>query len=248
MQIWALLKRERRSQKRTRKNPVRNVVLLKKGSSTLSDIEVWFDSSINRLNVDKHGESLGRFSANDKVIAFYKSGYYKITSFDVSVHFDDELLCVEKFKPTKPISAIYYDIVKKKYFIKRFLPEISTKKMEFVFDDQKQTLYMLSNNYLPQIEVLYYGRDKKDKHTELLSPAEYVEIMKIKAKGKRIAVDNILSMSELEPIPYEEPEAEILDTESADIDEKNIDNTEMQSSLFDDEGFSSNGKQMELDI
>lgn len=230
------------------KNPVRNVVLLKKGSSTLSDIEVWFDSSINRLNVDKHGESLGRFSANDKVIAFYKSGYYKITSFDVSVHFDDELLCVEKFKPTKPISAIYYDIVKKKYFIKRFLPEISTKKMEFVFEDQKQTLYMLSTNYLPQIEVLYYGRDKKDKHTELLCPAEYVEIMKIKAKGKRITVDNILSMSELEPIPYEEPEAEILDTESADIDEKNIDNTEMQSSLFDDEGFSSNGKQMELDI
>ncbi len=188
------------------RNPIKNIGLYREGYSTLGDREVWFDDSNNKINFEKRGYKLGDFSANDKVIAFYQSGYYKITGFDSNVHFDDELVGIEKLIPDKPITAIYLETEKKKYYIKRFLPEISDKRVDFVNKENNQSLELLSTNYMPQIEVCYYIKDKKDKQTTIISPHEYVEIMKLKSKGKRIAIDNILSFSETDPIPYVAPE------------------------------------------
>ncbi len=228
------------------KNPVKSVTLLRKGTSTLGDLEVWFDDSINRLNTEKHGYLLGNFSANDKIIAFYKEGYYKITGFDSSVHFDDNLIAIEKLKTNKPITVIYLDGEKNKYFIKRFLPIVSDKRVDFVFKEQNQTFVLLSTNYLPQIEVVCVDKDKK-KSTETLSPDNYVEIGRIKNKGKKIAIDNIKNFNELEPLHYEEPEEEIVSEEMVDEEyllPQKPDNDDNE----DDSGFEDPGIQMSLDL
>lgn len=228
------------------KNPVKSVTLLRKGTSTLGDLEVWFDDSINRLNTEKHGYLLGNFSANDKIIAFYKEGYYKITGFDSSVHFDDNLIAIEKLKTNKPITVIYLDGEKNKYFIKRFLPIVSDKRVDFVFKEQNQTFVLLSNNYLPQIEVVCVDKDKK-KSTETLSPDSYVEIGRIKNKGKKIAIDNIKNFNELEPLPYEEPEEEVVTEESVDEEYTLPEKTDKDDNE-DDSGFEDPGIQMSLDL
>ena len=201
------------------KNPVKNIVLGQKGTSTLGALEVWFDKSVKRLNTESRGFKLGDFHAEDKIIAYYQDGYYKITGFDTSTHFDDGLLWVEKFNPNKPVTVVYLDGIKKKYFIKRALPELSIKRVDLIEKEQKQSLKLLSINYLPQMEIVYTEKGKKEKLTTQLIVSDFVDIMRIKAKGKSLNIDNIVSVNELEPLPYEEPEMEEEIEEEIELEE-----------------------------
>jgi topoisomerase-4 subunit A len=188
------------------KNPVKSIVLLQKGTSTLGARAVWYDKTVKRLNVEERGFLLGEFSGDDKIIAYYEDGYYKITGFDIATHFDDNLLWVEKYNPNKPVTIVYKDNIKKKYLVKRTLPELSTKKVELIDKQQKQNLKLLSVNYLPQIEIVYTDKNKKDKKTTRLVVSDFIDVMKVKAKGKNLPYENIVSLKELEPLPYTEPE------------------------------------------
>jgi topoisomerase-4 subunit A len=213
------------------KNPVKCIVLGQKGTSTLGALEVWFDKSVKRLNTESRGFKLGNFHAEDKIIAYYQEGYYKITGFETSTHFDDGLLWVEKFNPNKPLTVVYLDGVKKKYFIKRAMPELSVKRVDLIEKEQKQSLKLLSVNYLPQIEIIYTEPNKKEKLTTNLIVSDFVDIMRIKAKGKSLNFDNVVSMKELEPLPYEEPE-EIIE-ENPELEE--IETEEETEEVFDEQ-------------
>ena len=226
------------------KNPIKNIHLIKKGTSTLGDLAVWFDDSINRLNVEERGYKLGNFSALDKIIAYYQSAYYKITGFDTSTHFDDNLLKVEKLKTQKPITIVYLDKEKNKYFIKRILPEITDKKVEMLQD--MQIVQLMTFDYRPQIEVHFYGKDKTDKQTEIIDVEAFVEIGKTKYKGKRIPIEHITSFQLLEPLPYEETIEETPEDEYTESIE-DTDEPEVQISFDeDDDRFSGAGEQMSL--
>jgi len=200
------------------RNPVRNIVLSQKGTSTLGALDVWFDKAVNRLNTENRGFKLGDFLADDKIIAYYQEGYYKITGFETATHFDDGLLWIEKYNPNKPISIIYKDGIKKRYFIKRALPEMSTKRVDFLDIEQKQELKLLSINHLPQVEVEYTEKGSKEKLKTVLNLSETVEIMKIKAKGKALSFENITALTELDPLPYEETETENIEVEDIEVE------------------------------
>ncbi len=217
------------------KNPVKSIVLAQKGTSTLGALSIWFDKTVSRLNTEERGFLLGEFSGDDKIIAYYQDGYYKITGFDIATHFDDNLLWIEKYNPNKPITVIYQDNIKKKYFIKRGLPELSIKRVELVEKDQKQELKLLSVNYLPQVEVICVDKNKKEKTTTTLVVSDFVDIMKIKARGKNLGFDNIVSLKELDPLPYEETEVEIEETISIDEQEDSIEEQTPDNNIWDDE-------------
>ncbi len=186
------------------KYPVRKIELQSRGASTLNALSLWFDESIQRLNTEQHGRLLGEFVATDKLISFYKAGYCKITGFDLSLHFDEGLLFVEKFNPRRPISVLYYDKEQKKYFLRRSLVEESDKKIELLCGNPKAEMLFCSIQYLPQAEITYTDKQHPDKTTELFNVAEMAEETKLKSKGKRLTFDKIYKINELEPLPYEE--------------------------------------------
>ena len=190
------------------KYPVRKIELQSRGASTLNALSLWFDESIQRLNTEQHGRLLGEFVATDKLISFYKAGYCKITGFDLSLHFDEGLLFVEKFNPRRPISVLYYDKEQKKYFLRRSLVEESDKKIELLCGNSKAEMLFCSIQYLPQAEITYTDKQHPDKTTELFNVAEMTEETKLKSKGKRLSFDKIYKIKELEPLPYDEPETE----------------------------------------
>ena len=195
------------------KYPVRKIELQSRGASTLNALSLWFDESIQRLNTEQHGRLLGEFVATDKLISFYKAGYCKITGFDLSLHFDEGLLFVEKFNPRRPISVLYYDKEQKKYFLRRSLVEESDKKIELLCGNPKAEMLFCSIQYLPQAEITYTDKQHPDKTTELFNVAEMTEETKLKSKGKRLSFDKIYKIKELEPLPYDEPETEPEDTD-----------------------------------
>ena len=204
------------------RNPVRKVELCQKGVSTLSAINIYFDDIVTRLNTEERGVLLGSFKEDDKILTVYGEGYYKIVGFDLSTHFEDNLLIIKKFNKNKILTAVYYHSKEDKYIIKRFNPDNTPKKIEFIPQEKNVKLIGVSIDYLPQIEVTYYKKNPKELEHEIVNCAEFVEVMGVKAKGKRLNFGTIKNVKFIEPLPYDEPEeeeevAEVEDVESEEV-------------------------------
>ncbi|MBR4218291.1 MAG: DNA gyrase/topoisomerase IV subunit A [Bacteroidales bacterium] len=183
------------------RNPVRKIEMSEKGVSTLSAINVYYDATVMKLNNDERGELLGAFKEDDRIISVYKSGYYRITGYDLSTHFDDDLLIIRKFHPNRIITAVYYNKKDKQYIIKRFQPELTEKKIDFIPVDKDIRLEFASIDYLPQIEVKYHLKDPKGILTEVVNVAKFVDVMKVRAKGKVLRFGTVTGVKLLEPLP-----------------------------------------------
>jgi topoisomerase-4 subunit A len=60
-------------------------------------------------------------------LVLYKDGNYELTGYELSNHYEnDKILHIAKFKPSRPISAVYYDAVNKVNYVKRFVIETQT--------------------------------------------------------------------------------------------------------------------------
>jgi topoisomerase-4 subunit A len=215
------------------RNSVLKVELLEKGVSTLSAMDIFFDFSVLRLNKEGRGDFLGSFKENDKIISLYKSGNYKITGFELTLHFDDDLLLLQKFNPNKIITVVYFLKKEKKYFVKRLKPEDTSKKMDFVPEDKNIELIAVSMDYLPQLEVKYQNKSE-EKLMEIINISEFVDVMNIKAKGKRISIEQITTVTFIDPLPYQEEkewEKDFKSDENTIDDSSIIENEDIDLSL-----------------
>ena len=88
---------------------IRKVEFKSSGVSTLKPRKIWFDDAVQRLNVDARGELLGEFRAEDKILIATQSGKIKAVTPDLQMHFEDDMIVLEKWIPKKPISVIYFD-------------------------------------------------------------------------------------------------------------------------------------------
>ncbi|HEY0046951.1 MAG TPA: DNA gyrase/topoisomerase IV subunit A, partial [Flavobacterium sp.] len=98
------------------KYPIKKIELKEKGISTLKPRRIWFDDTVQKLNVDGRGELLGEFRPNDRLLVVNQSGKIKTIIPEITTHFDPDMIILEKWVPNKPISAIYYDGEKERYY------------------------------------------------------------------------------------------------------------------------------------
>ncbi|HZY80135.1 MAG TPA: DNA gyrase/topoisomerase IV subunit A [Cyclobacteriaceae bacterium] len=185
------------------KYPIRKVDLLESKGSTLSGMELWFDDVSGRLNKDKRGKALGKFDGTDQVLSITKSGNYKITGFDVTTRFEPEekTILIEKFRPKKVISAVYFDGESKQYFVKRFLIETTTpdKEFNFISEGIGSRLVFVTTSDTPEVEVeLVKG---KEKSTETVNLEDIIDVKGWKAMGNRLSQYKVAKVK-----PVEEPE------------------------------------------
>ncbi len=218
-------------------NLVRKVVKKGEGVSTLSARKIWFDQSINKLNAEERGKLLGSFSGAEKILSIYSDGNYRLTGYDLSTHFDNNLLVIEKYNPNKPYTAIYLDKDKTTYFIKRFIIEETDKIINFLEEQDGASLVYILNDWKPVIEIEQKD-EKKDKQldNEVIDISEFIDIMRYKAKGKRLSKFKITKINILEPIEYKEEEIEEVDSQeeeiSLDNNQKLISDDFIQGELF----------------
>ena len=185
------------------KNPVHKIALKEKGLSTLGGRKIWFDDAVFRLNVDGRGTYLGEFSSDDKIMVITKNGFFRITGFDLSNHFEDNILLIEKYKPGKVYSVIYWDAEQNFYYVKRFMIEESERPQCFINEDPGSKLLSVTEVEYPRFEIKFGGKHK-DRDKEIVEVAEFIGVKSYKAKGKRLTnyvVDNI---SEIEPVIIKE--------------------------------------------
>ena len=190
------------------KYPIKKIELKEKGISTLRPRKVWFDDTVQRLNVDGRGELLGEFRPNDRLLLINQSGKLKTIIPELTTHFDEDIVVMEKWNPNKPISAIYFDGDKERYFIKRFLVENENKEEIFITEHEKSQLEIVSTDWRPMAEIIYAKVKGVQKDNQTINLEEFIAVKGIKALGNQLTTDKLKQVNLLEPLPYEEPEPE----------------------------------------
>jgi topoisomerase IV subunit A len=209
------------------KYSIKKIELKEKGISTLKPRKIWFDDSVQRLNVDGRGELIGEFRGEDRLLIITQSGTIKTILPELTTHFDDDMIVLEKWLPKKPISAVYYDGEKERYFVKRFLIENENKEEIFISEHPKSQLEIVSTDWIPRAEVVFAkerGKDQKD--TIEINIEDFIAIKGIKALGNQLTTEKVKQINLLEPLPYEAPE-EIHADELEVIDEETVDSEEL---------------------
>jgi topoisomerase-4 subunit A len=186
------------------KNRVRKIELRSEGVSTLSARKIWFDSNVKRLNVEERGDLLGDFAAKDKILTINQDGTIELKSFDISTHFDENMILIEKHNPSKPISAIYFDGKKQNYYVKRFLIESLNQRLLFISDHKDSFLEIASTDWRPQVEVVYKKEKGKDRKKEIISIEDFIAIKGAKSFGNRLSPNKVNNINILQPLEYVE--------------------------------------------
>jgi topoisomerase-4 subunit A len=191
------------------KYAVQKILMKEKGVSTLGGRKIWYDEDVMRLNVDARGTFLGEFTGEDKILVVTKSGHFRTTGFDLSSHFEDDLLIIEKYRPKKIWSAAYYDADQQYYYLKRFHIEPISRSTRFIGDHPDSRLIRITEVEYPRLELKFGGKNR-DRSPEIIEVADFIGVKSYKARGKRLSNYEVKVVEELEPILDEEkaPEQE----------------------------------------
>ncbi|HNS43440.1 MAG TPA: DNA gyrase/topoisomerase IV subunit A, partial [Taishania sp.] len=174
---------------RVTKEIVQKIVQKEVGGSTLAARKIWYDTIVGRLNDEGRGTFLGQFKGNDKILTLYKNGEYRLSSFDLATHFDEDMMHIEKWHPERPISAVYYDAEKDMHFVKRFLCEVTMdKRVSFISESEGSLLDIATTAYRPKARVVYNKLLKATKNLPdtIIELADFIEVKGMKAQGNQL--------------------------------------------------------------
>ena len=189
------------------KNPVHKIIMKEKGVSTLGGRKIWFDEDVLRLNADGRGRMLGEFSGHDRLLVITRSGKYRLSTFDLENHFEDDLHILEKFNPKKVYSVVFWDADQNFYYLKRFMLDATDKRTSFIGDNPESRLIRISEVGYPRFEISFGGKSK-EREPEIIEVSEFIGVKSLKARGKRLTKHQVDLVNELEPLvpePLEKP-------------------------------------------
>ncbi|ARV08611.1 DNA topoisomerase IV [Winogradskyella sp. PC-19] len=204
------------------KYAIKRVELKEKGVSTLKPRKIWFDDTVQRLNVDERGELIGEFRGEDRLLVINQKGIVKTIIPELTTHFDSDMIVLEKWIPKKPISAIYYDGEKERYYVKRFLIEQEGKEESFISEHANSQLEIVSTDWRPMADVEFTKERGKDRKPNMeVNLEEFIAVKGISALGNQLTKDKINQINLLESLPFEAPE-EVHADELEVVDEEQI--------------------------
>ena len=212
------------------KHSINRVDLKKEGVSTLQGKKIWFDNKVNRLNDENRGDYLGEFTGDDKVFIISSTGYYDFVSYDLSTHFPSDLTMIKKFTKELTISAVYFNFLKNKFYIKRFIPIPKSKKVHFIGENKSNYLEIVNSDENFGFKLSFVkGRNKNQRPDEIINPIEFMSIKGVSATG------NMLSRYKVKNISLVEIQNSL---EGPDNSRNEISNSE--SEIFEDEEIKKN--------
>jgi topoisomerase-4 subunit A len=198
------------------KYPVKKIVLKSKGISTLSGLKIWYDELLRRLNVDGRGKYLGEFDGDDKILQVHREGWYELSTFELSNHFDADLIIIQKYDPEKPFAVVQYEGKSKNQFVKRFLfePIAVGKKQNLISEEAGSKLICITSN--PAAKLIVEVEKGKSRISETLEIvlSEFIDIKGVKAIGNRLTPHEVKNIQVVDSAEIEAMvEEEALDTD-----------------------------------
>lgn len=217
--------------------PVKKVERKSGGHSTLGGIDIWFDDTVGRLNMDERGKYLGNFADDDRILVIYNEGTFELTNYEITNRYEStEIEVIEKLIPEKPISVVYYDGDKKNYFVKRFLIEVTTVGQKYSMigehKDSKQLIVATGKNAV--VEVNSLRGKKKIKETEKINLDEFIDVKGWKSLGNRLTLNKVSSIKFISQELYEQDEGNMPASDMTEDELTEIQNVEAPE-IFENE-------------
>ncbi|CVI68765.1 DNA gyrase/topoisomerase IV subunit A [Alistipes sp. CHKCI003] len=184
---------------------IHKIVLKERGASTLGGQDIWYDEEVRRLNADGRGVLLGEFEGDDRLIVWTSKNQYYITGYELSQHFPDETVRVEKYEPDRIYALCYYDAEQKYYYLKRFTAEAS-ERMQFFLDEEGAAEFVAMTGAAgTKLRIAYKGAHASRPADEI-DVDEFIGVKSHRAKGKRLTTYEVDSLAFIEPEPPTEAE------------------------------------------
>jgi topoisomerase-4 subunit A len=224
-----LIKGRNSAGNRVTKEIIQKIVQKEVGGSTLAARKIWYDTVVGRLNDEGRGKFLGSFKGDDKLLTLYKNGEYRLSSFDLATHFDEDMIHIEKWHQDRPITTVYYDSEKDLHFVKRFHCEVTTdKRVLFISEGPGSFMDLVSTAFRPEARIVYNKLLKETKNLpdNLVNLADMIDVKGLKAQGNQLTklkVKEILLTHAIdegkEQWPEEQVASELVNGEEIENDE-----------------------------
>lgn len=235
-------------------HPINKIVKRDEGVSTLAAREIWYDDTVKRLNADKRGTLIGEFSGDDKILQIFSNGEFRLTGYDLSTHFDDDMTQIMKYDPNVIYSVIYIEGETKLMYIKRFDIDEETplnRRISFIGEHSDAQFLIMNMDKLPRLMLSFNDSPSgKQYEDEEVNVAEYIGVKSYKAKGKRLSTHDVATYTFLEP--FEPEEEELVEEENAEEVEETAEEMEnaeaKDSSNESDENFFSEDDGVQLTL
>ena len=216
------------------KHSVNKVLFKEKGLSTLKPRKIWFDETVSRINVENRGDLLGEFKPDDDLLIVSSSGILKILPPDLSMHFPDDMIILEKADRSRPISVVYFNTKKNIYFIKRFVLGVLKGEQKYVDVSRNIQVELVSTDWKPVIELVV--KNGKELTRDKVNVFDFISVKGIKAIGNQLSKKQLKEINLLDPIPYEPEikelnEIEVVDEQDDDRDDDSNENGQSQIKL-----------------
>ena len=230
------------------KNAVKRIELKEKGVSTLKPRKIWFDDTIQRLNVDGRGDLVGEFRGEDRILIITQSGLVKTIVPEITAHFDDDMIVLEKWIPSKPVSAIYFDGEKQKHYVKRFLIENENREDSFITEHASSVLEIISTDWRPVAKVSFAkDRGKDRKEDQIIDIEQFITLKGVSALGNQLTKLKVNQIDLMESLPYEAPlqipADEIVVVEEEVVDKSGVTETTQQTGTYTDTSLKEKSKE-----
>lgn len=217
------------------KKPVNRIGLKSHGHSTLGGRKVWFDPDVNRLNYEEHGNYIGEFNDEERILVVLDNGDFYLTNIDVNNHYEDNIVRIEKWDEQKVWTAVLFDADNQNYaYVKRFMMEATKRHQNYIGENKDSKLILLTDEKYPRIKVIYGGNDA-DRQPLEIDIEDFIGVKGFKAKGKRITTLSVETVEELEPTKHDEEEQEpITETEPQETENLDPDKDKSQQQIIDE--------------
>ena len=154
------------------------------GTSTLGARKVWFDEAVKRLNSEGRGRLIGAFGPEDRLLVVVASGAYELMKPELSTHFPDDMVFLDKWHSDRPLTVVHRDGEKKAVYVKRFNAESSSKTVEFIGESEGSSMLLFTDHGAPVIKC-----KSKDLGEQRFSLNGFIAVKGVKARGKRLSTD-----------------------------------------------------------
>jgi topoisomerase-4 subunit A len=225
--LGALLIKGRNSAgNRVTKEIIQKIVQKEVGGSTLAARKIWYDTVVGRLNDEGRGKFLGSFKGEDRILTLYKNGEYRLSTFDLATHFDEDMIHIEKWIQDRPISAVYYDAEKELHYVKRFTCEVTQdKRVSYISEAQGSYLDVVSTAFRPEARIVFNKLLKETKNLpdQVLNLADLIDVKGMKAQGNQMTkmkVKEIVLTHPIDESPEPWPVEETLEIEDQQAEDE----------------------------
>ncbi|MBN2892568.1 MAG: DNA gyrase/topoisomerase IV subunit A [Bacteroidales bacterium] len=180
------------------KHLVHKITIKEKGESTIGGEKRWFDFATLRLKNVEVDQYLGEFENGDKILVARKSGTYRLTTYDLTNHYEPDIIQIEKYNPDKVYNAIYFNAEQGYLYLKRFTFDSTNVEQLYISEEKGSYLVEFTDVEKPFIELIFGGNDK-DKDPKILNSDEFLGVKSVAARGKRLSTYDIASAKFITP-------------------------------------------------